>query len=127
MKNFSLLFVLASFLSMTTIAHADDGPRIEPGPVQKLEDNGISLLNALSANSDQYQDLMRHGNTVTDATVQQQSPSVTVYTVTTQECTHGGVVGHRCFAGARLTILNTHERHGSRPVETYQTKLVVFR
>jgi hypothetical protein len=111
--KFAKLFVVAAvaFSGALTLA---DGPQIEPGPVQKLEDSASEAIDVmLMAKHEDLVLFVQRGNTTKEVTRQNLEPGVTIYSFTRQQCMIGGFAAGACLGGAQLQVIVTEKREGS--------------
>ncbi len=103
-------------LTLATVSALADipRPRVEPGPIQNIEDAGIDSMDAmLMAKPADLNKFIKAGNTVNGATFQAVKPGMTIYTFTRQMCMQGGITGGQCLGGAELRVTLTVKRAGS--------------
>lgn len=109
------LFVVLFALFLNTGAHA--------AAIKIDDDVTIDVINTLARNSKGFGNLMKHGNRITDITVDAPSGELTNFYVTVRACRvpHGG-----CLGGATLHIARL--RHNSLPPHyTYEATITKLR
>ncbi len=117
-------------LTLATVSALADvpRPRVEPGPVQNIEDSGVEAMDAmLMAKSADLTKFIKAGNTINGATFQAVKPEMTVYTFTRQNCMLGGITGGQCLGGAQLRVTVTYKRAGSSLTKTAVSTVSLLR
>ena len=111
-------FLLSAIVLSTSIfAMAQQGPQIEPGPSQKIDDKG-ALTALLSIPAAKFAAL-KVGTNEMSVSTQLLSPGVTSYTFAAQSCTNGGFAGHQCLGGKMINVRRIEKRQGEMVSITY--------
>ncbi len=120
--------MILTFATVAAMADVPPRPRIEPGPIQKIDQKAVATMDAMMmAKSADLKKFMMAGNTINAATMQALAPGVTNYTVTRQNCTTGGIVGDQCLGGAQLEIMITIKRSGEQVEKSAVSRVTVLR
>lgn len=108
----TLVFALIALSGTFTLAQSE--PRIELGPVLKLEDTASEAIDALVlAKAVDLKTFIKSGNFTTEVTRQNAASDTTIYNFTRQRCSLGGFSGAACLGGASLKVVLIERQMGS--------------
>ena len=125
MKTLLLTFLAFSTIALTANA---DAPRVEPGPVVKLDATAVEVTDALLfATSANLTKFVKAGNQVLEVTRQNWQPGVTIYNFSRKQCSLGGAVGRLCLGGASLEVVIREVRTGSIVKIAATSKVTLYR
>ena len=111
--RFSQLFLVTVISTLGVTAFAN-GPQIEPGPQQKLEESAPEAVDVLlMAKVSDAKAFKKSGNTTKEISRQAVQPGVTIYSFTRQQCSLGGITGGICLGGSRLQVVVREKQSGS--------------
>lgn len=92
-------------------------------PIQKLEPNSMQVLEILKDNPEDFQELVKHGNRITDANIQYVNRRNTRIEIVIRNCRY---LPSSCIGGAALRIVR-NEMPSSPPHYEYSTRIDLIR